>query len=26
VRGLLLVHQLLPSGDPIADADPLRLR
>jgi hypothetical protein len=26
VRGLLLVHQLVPSDDPIADADPLRLR
>ncbi len=25
-RGVLLVHQLVPSGDPIADADPLRLR
>jgi len=25
-RGLLLVHQLVPSADPVADADPLGLR
>jgi hypothetical protein len=25
-RDLVLVHQLVPTDDPVADADPLRLR